>query len=947
MSIESILSKKAKTMWGKLAHDGSHNWLPLWIHLWDTAEIMSFLWDKWVPRHTKNVIISGMDKNIYAENNEEYTGKILRFLAGSHDIGKASPGFVIKAAKVGFSDIVDKISGMGFPMDVYSSSLSKGITHALISEYVLENNGVDRSLANIVGAHHGSPPDEINDIERVVEYPKISGVRDSSWRDVQRELLHFALELSGLKDIPNIKFSVPAQVLINALVIMADWLASDEQHFPMISWDFSTNAIVSSTDRAYHAWKEFGLPEFEVFSDACALECLYKERFGRNPRPVQVSALGMASEAEQPGIMVIEAPMGEGKTEAALAVAETWARNFGLSGIYFALPTQATSDGIFPRIAEWIKCLHSGHQRTIYLSHGKAGLNKEYTGIRLKTNIYDEDIENVNLGISGDVTVNTWTAGRKKGLLADFVVGTVDHVLMGGLKSKHLSLRHLGLANKVVIIDECHAYDAYMNQYLDLILDWLGAYKVPVILLSATLPPQRRKELLNAYRKSAVQKKRRLSLNEAVSMRKKHQTNQGCDEAVSEKKYPYISYVNATVDKINTPEPSGRNLIVNMEYIDDDLLADKLEDLLSDGGCAGIIRNTVKEAQETAQIMEMYFGEDKVRLLHSRFISLDRAQKEVEIRRLLGPGEDQRPEKLIVVGTQVMEQSLDVDFDVLFTDICPVDLLLQRIGRLHRHARKNARPQQLRVPRCFVTGVKGEIEFSEGTSAVYEKYLLLKTKALLTKEVMIPKDIPRLVEAVYEESTDESIIKQINSDSADKIFRQAKLDYITKIQNKKNRARDFQIKTPKAQKDNMIGWLEAKQKEDVSGKRGEATVRDSSSSLDVLIICRKTDGIYTVPWLNEYPDKKIEDVPDDMLAKSIAGCSVSLPSYFVAEWNIDKVIHELENDVIKYGLERLYMSYWLKGELFLVLDEKMEAKLLDKKMVYDERYGLWFYDGGE
>lgn len=207
------------------------------------------------------------------------------------------------------------------------------------------------------------------------------------------------------------------------------------------------------------------------------------------------------------------------------------------------------------------------------MAHGKSGFNDVYTGIRLKSHLYDEEDDDEK---QADVVVNDWTQGRKKGLLADFVVGTIDHVLMGGLKMKHLALRHLGLVNKVIILDECHAYDAYMNQYLDLVLSWLGAYDVPVIVLSATLPPHRRQELLVAYQNRKIEKKVDIA-TDPVSP------------------YPLISYTDGKNIYHDLPEPSGRKRVVRLAQLDEDNLGETLSALLADGGCAGIICNTVKK----------------------------------------------------------------------------------------------------------------------------------------------------------------------------------------------------------------------------------------------------------------------------------------------------------------------------------------------------------------
>ncbi|MFV0635071.1 CRISPR-associated helicase Cas3' [Mitsuokella sp. WILCCON 0060] len=943
------LSLNAKSLWGKLSLDGTHCWLPLWMHLADTAEIADLIWLHWVPAHTKKIIAEGFDlsQDLSLQGRMAYARKIVRFLAASHDCGKAEPAFVEKAVKAGFGDIVDDITGKGLPIKIKNHAIAREFPHAMISEYILEQMGTERSLADIVGGHHGSPVDNARALQSVPDYPSVTGVSNADWQRVQDEIVQYALYLADFDSIPQVNVTVPAQVILTGLLIMADWLASDEREFPLLARDYGMDIVESSRTRAKKAWQHLHLPEYTQFSSDCSWDALYPIRFGRQPRPVQVNALSVALQMKQPGLMVIEAPMGEGKTEAALAAAEAFAKRFGLGGIYFALPTQATSDGIFPRVSKWIEQLRAGSKKSIFLAHGKAGFNKEYTGIKLKSHIYDE------ADAHASVIVNDWTQGRKKGLLADFVVGTIDHVLMGGLKAKHLSLRHLGLVNKVIILDECHAYDAYMNQYLDLVLNWLGAYHVPVIVLSATLPPHRRRELLQAYQDSSIlpqkQKKQQLlSLRAALSKQtpvKKSEPTKSNEVSP----YPLISYTDGTRICQNIPKSAGKKHIVHLKQMDEDCLAEELEKLLADGGCAGIICNTVSRAQEIAELMEMCFGADTVRLLHSRFLSFDRVRKEQEVRHLLGPGEDQRPERLIVVGTQVMEQSLDVDFDILFTEICPMDLLLQRIGRLHRHNRKMPRPSRLQEAYCYIMGIKENLSFDEGCEAVYGKYLLLKTRAFLPDILTLPDDIPRLVQQVYEKGYDNESFENLHRmepgiDGVDiqELYKKSKWDYDKKIAEKKQKAEMYQIKTPKNQRQDLIGWLSVPCKEDRTGKKGEATVRDSESSLDVLVLCKKDDGhLYTVPWLPEYGDIQIDgSIPDDETAKAIAGCSVSLPSSFAQNWKIDHAIDELEQIVIDYHLNDLYASHWLNGELFLIIDESYETTLLGQTISYDERYGL-------
>jgi CRISPR-associated endonuclease/helicase Cas3 len=926
----------------------------------DTGQIAKLLWEYWVPLHTKRLIRESLPK--MSENSDIYAEKVFMFLATAHDIGKASPVFQGKAKFNNFRYIWENIENMGLHCYTQQDKNAKALTHALISQAILERAGMDRSLADIIGGHHGKPLNDGQDIEHAYQWPQITGINNGEWERVQCELIDFALKEAGLDKMPHGKLSITAQVLLSGLLIMADWLASGEG-FPLLSYDNCCGLKINSKERAEEAWQQIDLPEFRRFSDFCSPQELFSTRFGiAKPRPIQDSAVKAVQETAEPGIMIIEAPMGEGKTEAALAAAEIMANTDGLSGVYFALPTQATSDGIFKRIENWIRKLHKDGAQSIFLAHGKAGFNKDYEGIKLRSNIikYD-DLEEGEQPQREEVIINDWTQGRKKGLLSDFVVGTVDQILMCGLKQKHLALRHLGITNKVVIIDECHAYDTYMSSYLFLVLKWLGAYKVPVILLSATLPKNRREKLLAAYKDFwgcyKKEKKNKSFLNVAAMRNKLANgngivllpTKKALNKEIDKIPYPFISYTDGLTTKESQPLASGEKHDVKIIRLPDDKLIETLVQLLKGGGCAGIIRNTVQQAQETANELSQIFGYDKVKLLHSRFISCDRVAKEAEVRKLLGPPQDAedriRPRQFIVVGTQVMEQSLDVDFDVLFTDICPMDLLLQRIGRLHRHKRMQARPIKLQRAVCFVMGFEENNKFAEGSTRIYGDYLLLRTKAFLANHILIPGDIPKLVQETYEDGFEQETINKLAEDSKQFVedqYKEAKNKYMLQQEIKQQKARTFQIMGPKQQDGNLMGWLKADFK-DKTGKRGEATVRDIDNSLEVIVVVKKHDGyMYTLNKMEGYPQFANTKIifPNEELAKIVAGCSVSLPRFFTASYKIDQTIAELEQIALDNHLDNWYESSWLEGELFVVLDEAGETVLGGKRIKYDTRYGL-------
>ena len=591
-------------------------------HLEKTSDTAIMLWETWLPGRLR----------------ERVDRRLLSFLAYAHDIGKASPAFQTKRG-CKTPELDEKILGglrrAGFPLrDNYPDSAKA--RHELVSHVVLKRHGFDDSVCVVAGGHHGKPPNAAKIAAALDACRSCCGFDEDAWVKAQDSLVAAALEKSGYGKIPDIKLARAEQVLYSGILILADWLASSEDAVELPPM-----------------WKP-SLP-----ADA------YRARFRITaPRPVQDALLQSARAAAQPGIHIVEAPMGEGKTEAALAAAEALAEKCGCRGIYFALPSQATSNAMLKRVVKWMGTFdRADGPLSMRLSHGKAELNEQYEGIKLASYMAE--------GESG-ATVHDWLVGRKKGILADFAIGTIDHVLMAGLKQKHLALRHLGLANKVLIIDECHAYDVYMESYLLTALRWLGAYGVPVVVLSATLPPARRAAIVREY----------------LNQRQKFGEGEEWTETT---KYPLITRTDGM--SVYSEPAAGRAQEVAVQRLAHDDLPDALADALQGGGCAGVILNTVRKAQETYKTLAEKFGSGNVTLLHSGFIYSDRARMEEELTAELGENPDNRPELRIVVGTQVFEQSLDIDFDVMFTELCPMDLLLQRIGRLHRHRR--GRPEKL------------------------------------------------------------------------------------------------------------------------------------------------------------------------------------------------------------------------------------------------------------
>ncbi len=920
------LSQATINIWAKkLSKDGMLLWLPLVTHLSDCAFVAQKMWNGWLPEGVKKIIEQGVSIPGSAE-------QLFILLAAIHDLGKATPVFQAKLAWPSCGDldehINDNLLAAGLPMKPHKDfTRALKTPHALAGQMLLEKAGCNRNVASIIGAHHGRPQDNNTLSSGGVGVYGLNYHLGAEgrvvWSAVQNELVDFACELAGFSSIEELPIpKMASQVLLSGLLIMADWIASNESYYPYLALEVNPDNI-NMKNRYNKAWKALSLPFPWEAGNAWMGGSLYEERFPFIDRPnaLQESVVQAVESLDNPGIVIIEAPMGMGKTEAALACAEIVADKLKCSGLFFALPTQATTDGMFTRLLDWINCLDDDGGQAIKLFHGKAQFNDDYQALKIP-----EVSANIEADEKAGAFVHEWFEGQKKSMLANFVVGTIDQLLLSALKQKHVMLRHLGLAGKVVIIDECHAYDAYMSQYLGRALNWLGAYRVPVIVLSATLPVQKRQALVSAYLNEDIAPKQ---ISDPLGKGRKKQGNESAPSWVQNRAYPLITYTENNSVHQKPVLADGTGLKVEINYIGDESLAGRLSELLSGGGCAGVVVNTVRRAQVIAQNLRAEFGDEVVYLLHSRFLAQDRTEKEKQLLIELGkPGRNTaRPTRRIVIGTQVLEQSLDIDFDVLFSDICPMDLLLQRVGRLHRHSRK--RPAKMAKARCFVMGCESE-GFEAGTEAVYGQYLLMRTKALLPSILRLPQHIPDLVQNVYYDS------KALDAEPPG--CQEAKSRHLKLISKKEKRAKDFRIGPlwPDATQ-NLIGWLDT----DLSEQQGEAAVRDTDPSIEVLLVQEKAvGGVYFLPWAEGGREISLNEPPDNDQARLIARQRILLPGILCAPRLIDRTIGELEQiNLEKYG--EWQKSVWLKGELILALDDNLTAVLCGYRLAYDRQDGLF------
>lgn len=899
-------------LWAKKSDKGTvFQWLPLEQHLLDVTEVIKLLWEHWLSRLQRQQIINSL-----SQPDEEKAKSLAGFLAATHDIGKATPVFQSRPSFYQSLDLdgtlLEKLERVGFVGITGCSTRlmnPEKTHHALAGQTLLESFGVARDIGSIVGAHHGNPvagkeeiPPQLRSYaNNYFQCQDQKSAVHRKWKETQKAIFDWALKTNGFEaaaDLPSI--SQPGQVLLSGLLIMADWIASNKSYFPLIPIDKTS---VENMDRRIEVgWTKWYQTAPRIEAEHGDIVLAYKERFGFEPRDLQKKLFEIIEETTRPGIIIVEAPMGIGKTEAALVGVEQLSTKTKASGMFFGLPTQATSDGIFDRIEDWLERLDD-EKKSLQLVHGKAALNDSYTSLP-RSDIYDEMDKNV--------VVNQWFTGRKTAVLDDFVVGTIDQFLMTALKQKHLALRHLGFSGKVIVIDEVHAYDAYMNQYLYQALRWMGAYGVPVLILSATLPIKNRIELVENYMRGGGNKWRDLEKPEGWE---------------ANWDYPLITYTDGVAVKQLSDISVANSPEVDLLCLDEEKLIETLDGLLKDGGIAGIIVNTVKRAQELAKISGSYFGKDLVELLHSNFIATDRIKKEKGLLQTIGK-EAKRPDKKIIVGTQVMEQSLDIDFDVLVTDLAPMDLLIQRIGRLHRHPIKD-RPERLKEPKVFVMGTSSVWDFESGASSIYGEYLLIRTQLLLPAKICLPEDISPLVQAVY--GKDDSFI---GPDLKEK-YDLAKREQEGFIAGKKQKAGGYLLGRPSFKGDQgLIGWLKGEYRSEIEEK-ANAQVRDIQETIEVIALKKHEDG-YTVFGRQGDLSSRLHD---PSVQKDISRHTIRLPLQLSASYNIDRTISELEAFNRRF-LPSWQESVWLEGMLGIIFDENSEFVLNGFSLKYCQKQGL-------
>jgi CRISPR-associated endonuclease/helicase Cas3 len=457
---------------------------------------------------------------------------------------------------------------------------------------------------------------------------------------------------------------------LNGLITLADWIGSDEDSFPFETLDFALDAYFEHARKhARNALIQKGLLPFAMSKSVNATTFTR----GFAPRPMQVAA---ESEPlfEGPNMVLIEDGTGSGKTEAALLLASRMMKAGLGEGVYVALPTMATANAMEARMRKLMPVLFDEsdcQKASLILAHGKSEVARGLE--RLATENANPQFAQQDAADSVANRMNDWIKdSRKKTFFADAGVGTVDQALIGILKRKHLTLRQYALAGRILIIDEAHAYDAFTGTELEVLIESHAAHGGSVIVLTATLTLEKRRAFIEAFRRGTA-------ANE-----------NGTGAVPTSTDYPLLTVADRFTLSESAVDAIGSRKVTVQRLEDRQSALQLLLQSAQQGAAAAMVCNAVDEALAMHGALHAAgHPPDKLMLFHARMAMGDRLAVESEVLKRFGKesNADDRAGQ-ILVATQVVEQSLDIDFDVMVSDLAPCDLIIQRAGRLHRHERQ-------------------------------------------------------------------------------------------------------------------------------------------------------------------------------------------------------------------------------------------------------------------
>lgn len=608
-----------------------------------------------------------------------------------HDLGKFSEGFQnkIKTNKRDNSDQSNHVK------------MASAILTALFG-FKKDRKVANSFLNEMIVIHHGFSTGCLSTPTRCSVPKELTNELKSS-RYLDDILNKFNLNENDESDIllPHDEVDPFVRLLLSGLLIMADWIASNNNIFPYYMFNERDVTALNILKKEFQYNKSNRIKEYtDVFS-------FYEDVFGFYPNDNQ-RKIFEEIDVERNRLCIIEAPTGIGKTEAALSVAYKYLRANNRNGIYVAMPTQATSNALYYRFDNFINKIYENDNKTTpVLHHSQSEL------FFSKSRSSDNEVSLSNF------EQNDFFKYKLSGC-NPFVIGTVDYILYISKYVKHFPLLLASIINHVFIFDEVHCYDEFTLSNLISSLKLLARYNTPVILLSATLPDFVKEKIVNAYTKNNTYIK---SKNHIESSHCCYYNN---GYKLNEDKQSKIVNFDLTLQKNE----------INNSRLDVQCITRKIKEF-KNKGIYGVIVNTVNRSQEIYEELLNHYDKNDLTLLHSRYTGEDRNNNEYKIiNEICGKNVEKRKEFHIVISTQIIEQSIDVDFDCMFTDLCPIDVLIQRLGRLHRHSKNNdIRISYLKEPTCFIMNTKETVFENEYQYPPYQPYIINLTHKILLEYI--------------------------------------------------------------------------------------------------------------------------------------------------------------------------------------------------------------------
>lgn len=716
--------------WGKArpGDDANVTWHPAAYHMLDVAAVGIDLLRQDERLADRLAQLSGL--------NTTAVERWLFLCLALHDLGKFFPAFQRKAPSLyeaafgrdafGGVDSRHDVDGLLYWKEglrenkVLLTSVCLSADHAPRPAFRAFEPWITAALC-----HHGRP----QSCNQMTLRSRLSNRQEIDIADYITDVIKLAESIGApAKEAPAIP-QTHASWLVAGLSVLCDWLGSNMTWFP-----YNAHKLTLSD-----YWYMQALPNArDAIRDSCILASQPACQLSiadllpatALPSPLQ-EAVQALDTGEGPALVIVEDQTGAGKTEAALALAGRMMTKGQGDGLFIALPTMATANAMYRRCESHYRHLFApGTNPTIVLAHAKRDL------VLNEPKLAATDSTSDAAGSAGSAGRSWISDDRRKSSLADCGIGTVDQAVMAVLPSFYQSLRLAGLARKVLVLDEVHAHDSYLGGLVAGLLRFHAALGGSAVLLSATLPAEHKRRYARAFAEGAG-----FAATEIA----------GPGDA-----YPQITLVNRTqAQRVAVAPRPGLGRSVAVERLDDEqALIERIVSAAKAGQAVAWIRNTVADAISASNQLRQHIP---VHLFHARFAMGDRLAIEERIEALFGKNSaHEQRQGQVLVATQVAEQSLDIDFDLMVSDLAPMDALIQRAGRLWRHTR----PERQGQPKLLLASPDpmGEIDakwyarlFPKAAYVYQDPLILWRTARHLVGRgaLVLPEQARQLIETAY------------------------------------------------------------------------------------------------------------------------------------------------------------------------------------------------------